>query len=102
MVASRGDSVILMRDVADVREGAAIPFGDAVIQGREGVLLSLSGQYGANTLEVTRALEAVVHEALPRSAGARHRRVSRAAPPGVRSSRRRLATCATHWPWARC
>ncbi|HEV8443507.1 MAG TPA: efflux RND transporter permease subunit [Steroidobacteraceae bacterium] len=66
VVATRGDSAVLMRDVADVREGAAIPFGDAVIQGRRGVLLSLSSQYGANTLEVTRALEAVVQQVIPR------------------------------------
>ena len=66
VVATRGNSVILMHDVADVREGAAIPFGDAVIQGQPGVLLSLSSQFGANTLEVTRAVEQVLQEDLPR------------------------------------
>ena len=65
VVATRGDSTILMRDVAAIREGAAIPFGDAVIQGKHGVLLSLSSQYGANTLEVTRALESEVRDLVP-------------------------------------
>jgi len=66
IVVARGGSVLRIADVAHVKEGAAIPFGDAVIQGRPGVLLSLSGQYGANTLEATRAVEAVLAEALPR------------------------------------
>jgi CzcA family heavy metal efflux pump len=65
-VVTRGDSVLRIGDVAHVRIGAAIPFGDAVIQGKRGVLLALSGQYGANTLEATRAVEAVLHETLPR------------------------------------
>jgi CzcA family heavy metal efflux pump len=46
-----------LRDFATVTEGAAPKFGDTLIQGKPGVLLGLSSQYGANTLEVTRALE---------------------------------------------
>jgi CzcA family heavy metal efflux pump len=66
VIATRGDSVLHIGDVAHVKDGAAIAFGDAVIQGRRGVLLSLSGQYGANTLEATRAVESVLNEVLPR------------------------------------
>jgi CzcA family heavy metal efflux pump len=66
VVVTRGDSVLRIGDVARVRPAAAIPFGDAVIQGRRGVLLAISGQYGANTLEATRAVEAVLNEVLPR------------------------------------
>ena len=66
VVVNRGDSVLRIGDVARVRVAAAIPFGDAVIQGKRGVLLAISGQYGANTLEATRAVEAVLNEALPR------------------------------------
>src|SRR5207249_3125485 len=53
------------RDVASVVEGAAPRFGDALIQGRPGVLLTLSSQYGSNTLEVTRAIERALAELRP-------------------------------------
>ena len=65
VIATRGDSTLLLRDVARVSDGAAIAFGDAVIQGRPGVLLSLSSQYGANTLDATRAVEAELKDAIP-------------------------------------
>ena len=54
-----------LRDVATVAEGSVPKFGDAMIQGRPGVLLTMSSQYGANTLEVTRALEAALDEFKP-------------------------------------
>ncbi|HEV8330891.1 MAG TPA: efflux RND transporter permease subunit [Steroidobacteraceae bacterium] len=66
VVVTRGDTTIHVADVAQVQEGAAIAFGDAVIQGRPGVLLAISGQYGANTLEATHAVEAALAEELPR------------------------------------
>jgi CzcA family heavy metal efflux pump len=65
VIGMRGDSVVRIGDVAKVHKGAAIPFGEALIQGRRGVLLSLSSQFGANTLEATRAVEAVLDEAVP-------------------------------------
>jgi Cu/Ag efflux pump CusA len=40
-----------------VREGAEPRFGDALIAGKPGILIETSTQFGANTLEVTRALE---------------------------------------------
>lgn len=66
VVAVRGETTIHIADVAQVKEGAAIAFGDAVIQGKPGVLLAISGQYGANTLDVTHAVEAALAEELPR------------------------------------
>jgi CzcA family heavy metal efflux pump len=66
VVITRGETTIHVGDVAQVQEGAAIPFGDAVIQGKPGVLLAISGQYGANTLEVTHAVESALGEELSR------------------------------------
>jgi CzcA family heavy metal efflux pump len=54
-----------LRDVADVVEGAEPKFGDTRIQGHPGVLLTMGGQYGANTLEVTRGVEAALAELQP-------------------------------------
>jgi CzcA family heavy metal efflux pump len=45
-------------DVADVVDGAQPQFGEATIGGRPGILVETSSQYGANTLEASRALEA--------------------------------------------
>jgi CzcA family heavy metal efflux pump len=56
-VARRDDVSVRLADVAHVVEAGAPRFGDALVQGRPGVLLNMLGQYGANTLEVTRAVE---------------------------------------------
>ncbi len=52
-------------DVADVMDAAAPDVGEALIMGKPGVLISLSSQYGANTLEATRAVEAALAELKP-------------------------------------
>lgn len=52
-------------DVANVRDAPAPQNGDALIMGRPGVLISLSSQYGANTLEATHAVEAALAELTP-------------------------------------
>lgn len=52
-------------DVADVVEAPGPLNGDALIMGRPGVLISLSSQYGANTLDATRAVEAALAELAP-------------------------------------
>jgi CzcA family heavy metal efflux pump len=57
LLGARGDSPLRIGDVAEVRDGAAPRFGDAIIGGEPGVLVETSTQYGANTLEVTRELE---------------------------------------------
>jgi CzcA family heavy metal efflux pump len=57
VVGTRGGLPVRLGDVAAVHEGAEPRFGDALIAGRPGILIETSTQYGANTLEVTRALE---------------------------------------------
>ena len=53
----RNGTPILLRDVATVELAPALRFGDALIMGKPGVLLSLASQYGANTLTATLAVE---------------------------------------------
>jgi CzcA family heavy metal efflux pump len=65
VVAAGSVAPVRLRDVARVAEGAAPRFGDSLIQGRAGVLLSLSSQYGSNTLDVTRDLERALAELGP-------------------------------------
>jgi CzcA family heavy metal efflux pump len=56
---------VRLKDVAKVVEGAEPKFGDTLVQGSPGVLLTMSSQYGANTMEVTRALEDALSEMKP-------------------------------------
>lgn len=65
VVAHTNGFSIRLKDVARVVEGAEPKFGDCVIQGRWGVLMTMSSQYGANTMEVTRALETALGEMKP-------------------------------------
>jgi CzcA family heavy metal efflux pump len=51
---------------ATVTTAAALRAGDALVQGRDGVLLTISSQFGANTMDVTRALEAALADVVPR------------------------------------
>lgn len=65
VVAASGAAPLRIADLAEVREAAAPAFGDALIQGEPGVLLTLSAAYGANTMEVTAALERALDELGP-------------------------------------
>lgn len=65
VVVARPGGVVRLGEVARVVEGAAVKVGDALIQGEPGVLLSISGQYGANTLAATEAVEAALAEMQP-------------------------------------
>ncbi len=65
LVNSTNGAVVRLKDVARVVEAAEPKFGDCLVQGRPGVLLTMSSQYGANTLEVTQALEAALAELDP-------------------------------------
>lgn len=56
---------VRLKDVARVVEAPEIKFGDALIQGQPGVLLATASQYGANTLEVTLAVEKALAELKP-------------------------------------
>lgn len=65
VIAVRANTPVLMRDVARVSEAPAIRVGDALVQGRPGVFLSMSSQFGANTLETTRAVEETLATLIP-------------------------------------
>lgn len=56
---------VRLKDVAAILQGAEPKFGDTLIMGRPGVLLTMSSQYGANTRDVTLALEAALAELQP-------------------------------------
>lgn len=56
LVRQNGANVTLGQ-VADVVEGAAPPFGAASVEGKTGVVLVISGQYGSNTADVTVQVE---------------------------------------------
>ena len=57
VIAVRNNNPVLLRDVADVKVAPAVRFGDSLIMGKPGVLLSLASQYGANTLNTTLEVE---------------------------------------------
>ena len=51
--------------VADVVEGGAPPFGAASVEGKTGVVLVISGQYGSNTGDVTVRVDSALAELNP-------------------------------------
>jgi CzcA family heavy metal efflux pump len=65
VLAHHGAVSIRLKDVAKVMEGPEPKFGDALVQGQRGVILLVSSQYGANTMAVTRAVEAALTEMAP-------------------------------------
>ena len=65
VVSSQSGTPLRLKDFATVEDAAAPKFGDAIIMGKPGVLLSLSSQYGANTLVVTRAVEEAIASLKP-------------------------------------
>lgn len=64
-VAGGNGSALSLRDIADIVLVPAPQFGDALVMGKPGVLISLASQYGANTLEATRAVEATLADLRP-------------------------------------
>ncbi len=65
VVVRKGAPVVRMRDVARVVLGAEPKFGDTIVMGKPGVLITMSSQFGANTLTVTHALEDALAELRP-------------------------------------
>lgn len=65
VISIRNNTPILLRDVAEVKVAPAVRFGDSLIMGRPGVLLSLASQYGANTLDTTLQVEKALAELRP-------------------------------------
>jgi CzcA family heavy metal efflux pump len=58
LLGKRGSTPVRLCDVATIRDAAQPRFGDALIGTEPGILVETSTQFGANTLDVTRALEA--------------------------------------------
>src|SRR5205814_8427310 len=69
VVALRGERSVVIRDVADVREGPALKRGEGSRSGKPAVIVGIQKQPGANTIELTarldRELDALQRE-LPR------------------------------------
>src|SRR5688572_16859391 len=57
VVALRGERSVLVRDVADVREGAALKRGEGSRNGKPAVIVGVQKQPGANTIELTERLD---------------------------------------------
>ncbi len=56
---------VRLKEVATVTIGAEPKFGDALIQGKPGVLLTMTNQYGSNTRDVTVDLERALNDMKP-------------------------------------
>lgn len=64
LVHQNGSNVVLGQ-VAHVTEGPEPPFGAASVNGKPGVILVISSQYGASTVEATRAVESALEDLRP-------------------------------------
>lgn len=56
---------VRLKDVASVVEGAQPKLGDGLVNGNQGVVMMVHSQFGANTLDVTRRVEAALEEMKP-------------------------------------
>ncbi|MEN8374373.1 MAG: efflux RND transporter permease subunit [Gemmatimonadota bacterium] len=68
VVAERGGTPVLIRDVADVRVGAGVPIGRGSANASSAVILSIQKQPDTNTLELTERIDrtlADIEESLP-------------------------------------
>jgi CzcA family heavy metal efflux pump len=61
----RDGASVTLGDVANVTYGPEPPFGAGSIMGKSGVLIQVSAQYGANTVEVTERLEKAIADLRP-------------------------------------
>jgi CzcA family heavy metal efflux pump len=69
VVSAKNGATLRIGDVATVVEGFPQPIGDAVINNKPGLLLIVEKQLGANTLQVTRDVEAALEDLKPALAG---------------------------------
>ena len=65
VVTQRGGQSVRLKDVANVVEAGAPKFGDALIMGKPGILMTTASQYGANTMEVTIGVERALEDLKP-------------------------------------
>ena len=75
VVVTKGGTPVLLRQVADVRLGAQLKRGNSSLNGRPAVLLTISRQPSANTLELTNKLDRTLDD------------LQRSLPPDVRVDR---------------
>ena len=64
VITVRDDAPVRIRHVAEVVEGPGIPIGDGGVNGDPGVIVAVSKQPQADTLELTRRIETVLQEAM--------------------------------------
>lgn len=62
VITRRQGANLRLKDVARVTVAPEPKFGDANIMGKPGVLMKLLGQYGSNTMEVTREVEEALNK----------------------------------------
>ena len=65
VVAHTNGFSVRLKDVARVVAGAEPKYGDTIVMGKPGVLMTMVSQFGANTMEVTLAVEAALAELKP-------------------------------------
>ncbi len=65
VVAHHNGKSVRLGDVARVLNAAEPKFGDALIMGEPGILVTVGGQYGANTMEMTTGLEKAIEDMKP-------------------------------------
>jgi CzcA family heavy metal efflux pump len=65
IIAHHNGQSVRLKDVASVVNGAEPKLGDSQINGQNGVVMLAYSQYGANTMEVTKAVEAALEEMKP-------------------------------------
>ena len=65
VVTTRGGVPVLLDDLAEVRIGPAVRFGTASVNAEPAVILSIQKQPGANTLELTRSIDAELDQLGP-------------------------------------
>lgn len=65
VVTAQGAGRVTLGDVADVVQAPEPRSGAAMIDGRPGVVIDISNQYGSNTLAVTRQLDAALRDLKP-------------------------------------
>lgn len=65
VIVAQGAGRVTLGDVADVVDAPEPPTGAATIAGRPGIVINISNQYGANTLTVTRRLDAALQDLRP-------------------------------------
>ncbi|HQT92164.1 MAG TPA: efflux RND transporter permease subunit, partial [Candidatus Kryptobacter bacterium] len=65
VVVQKNGAVVLLKDVASVVDAPAPSIGAAQIMGKQGILMQVEAQYGANTLDVTRNVQRALKELTP-------------------------------------